>query len=251
MQGLVYLMSSFDFSMFDMDDNSSPKKVPKSRSDFDFDVYETPETKPKKSFLDTAKDYGKTILKGSAEGLSKLGGLMGPLQDIHGEPYSESLKKQSENLDKLFPTEDPDYIQSSLRRGLKEAPSALSFPGSTLSTLPRSIAAGFLGQGAEELGLPEWAQTAAELTAYIGPDITKKLLEKGSNAELIAEARRLGLTDEQITPLIQSEFKQKWLSKLAPKRGDTQKALSETKSGLGNIYANIESSPYAAKEILA
>jgi hypothetical protein len=249
-------MNDFDFSAYDFED-TTPSKVkktpvsekPKASSDFDFDAYEMPETKKVKSYLDTAKEYGKTILKGSAEGLSRLGGIMGPTQDIHGKPYSETMEEQSQAFDEAFPTEEPSYIQSSIRRGLKEAPTALAMPGSSLGTGIRALTAGFAGQGAEELGLPEWAQTAAELTAYIGPDVTKKLLEKGKNADIIKEARILGLTDEQITPLIQSEFKQKWLSKLSPKRGSTQKALEKTKAGLGEAHEKLKKSSLAKKEI--
>jgi len=245
-------MNSFDFSLYDHSDTNSYEKnkvsEPKMKSDFDFDSYESPVPKKEKSFIQQAREYGKTIVKGGIEGLSRLGGIMGSTQDIHGKPYSEQLEKQTENLEQLLPGEE-GFAQSALRRGLREAPTALAFPGSTLGTGGRSILAGFFGEGAKELGLPEWAQTAAEITAYIGPDITKKLLERGSNAELIQEARKLGLTDEQITPLIQSEFKQKWLSKLAPKKGATQKALKSTKEGLGEIYEALENSPNTIAEI--
>jgi len=249
-------MNDFDFSSYDFEDTTpvKSKKLPEQKKvdksfTFDFEEYEPPVSKEEKSYFQNIKEYGKTIAKGAVEGLSRLGGVMSPIQDLHGKPYSEQLEKQTENLDVLLPTEDEGFGQKAIRRGLKEAPTAIAFPGSSASAGGRALLAGFAGQGAEELGLPEWAQTAAELTAYIGPDITRKLLEKGKNADIIKEARRLGLSDEQITPLIQSEFKQKWLSKLAPKRGATQKALSETKKGLGNIYESIETSPQAQKSI--
>jgi len=241
-------MNEFDFSSYDFSDNSPAIKVPKKAS-FDFEEYEAPIAKKEKSYLDVAKDYGKTILKGAAEGVSRLGGLMGPLQDFQGKPYSETLEKQKKSLEEFLPVEEPSFIQSALQRGLGEAPTALAFPGSNLGTGVRALGAGVLGQGAEELGLPEWAQTAAELTAYLGPDLTRKLLEKGKNANIIKEAKRLGLTDEQITPLIQSEFKQKWLSKLSPKRGATQKALASSKEGIGQAHETLKGSKLAGKEI--
>lgn len=195
-----------------------------------------------KSFLNDVADYAKTFIKGGVEGISRLGRIMGP---IKGEKTtSQQLEEQTETLNQLLPT-DEGYIQSSIRRGLKEAPTMLASPGSTLATLPRSLLAGFMGEGAKELGAPEWAQTAAEITAYIGPDVTKKLIEKGSNKELIEAGRKLGLSDEALTPLLQSDFKQKWLSKLAPKRGATADALEKSKSGLSNVYTNIQQSPEA------
>ncbi len=249
-------MNDFDFSSYDFEDSTpvKSKKLPEQKKvnnsvEFDFEEYEPPKSKEEKSYFQNVKEYGKTIAKGSVEGLSRLGGLMSPIQDLHGKSYSDQLEKQTESLDELLPTEDEGFGQKAIRRGLKEAPTAIAFPGSSASAGIRALLAGFAGQGAEELGLPEWAQSAAELTAYIGPDITRKLLEKGKNADIIKEARRLGLSDEQITPLIQSEFKQKWLSKLSPKRGSTQSALENTKKGLSEAHEKIKHSSLAKKEI--
>src|SRR5216684_553323 len=191
------------------------------------------------SFLNSVADYAKTALKGTVEGISRLGSIMGPLPS--NKSQQEQFEQQTENLNKLLPTQD-DFGQRALRRGLSQAPTALSFPGSTIATLPRAMAAGFLGEGAKDLGAPEWAQTAAELTAYIGPDITKKLLEKGSNKKIIESARRFGMTDEQITPLLQSEFKQKWLSKISSRRGKTEEVLKESKKGLSEAYDYVRQS---------
>lgn len=205
------------------------------------------------SYLNKIGEYGKSVLKGTLEGVSRFGQMFGPLID---KPRGKALEEQTESLDKLLPTKE-GFGQSALRRGLREAPTALAFPGSKLSALPRSLLAGFVGEGAKELGAPEWAQTAAELTAYIGPDITKKLLEQGKNADLIQAGRKLGLSDEALTPLLQSEFKQKWLSKLAPKRGSTQQALEKSKSELKEAYSKVQKefpkgnlSPEATQDLL-
>lgn len=198
-----------------------------------------------KSFFNDIKEYSKTALKGAIEGISRLGTIFSPTGES-GYNREQQLKQQTEALDELIPTEE-GFGQRALRRGLREAPTVMIMGGT--GGLPRSIAAGFLGESAKDLGAPEWAQAVAELTAFIGPDITKKLLESGSDKFLITRAKQLGLTDEQITPLIQSEFKQKWLSKLVPKRGSTQKVLAETKSGLGKAYETLRSAPEASSEI--
>ena len=75
------------------------------------------------------------------------------------------------------------------------------------------------------------------------------MLSSGKNKELIEVGKKLGLTDEQLTPLLQGEFKQKWLSKLAPKRGSTQKALSESKLGLSTAYEGLKSTEAATKNL--
>lgn len=216
------------------------EEIPEGKEGFFEAAKRAPEPKDD-SFLNSVKDYGKTLLKGSVEGVSKFGRIMGPT--IGENP--NILEKQTETLNELLPTEE-GYGQRGLRRGLREAPTVLAFPGSKLSTLPRAIGAGFLGEGAKDLGLPEWAQTAAELTAYIGPDITKKLIEKGGNKELIESARKLGISDEALTPLLQSDFKQKWLTKLSPKRGATEEILKKSKSELSEGYSSIQKSKEAS-----
>lgn len=176
--------------------------------------------------------------QGLLEGLHKAGRMMGPLPTEESEQEVE--QKFEESVDPYFPDKAENFGGRALKRGLKEAPSMMAFPSSSLaSILPKSIAAGFLGEGAKELGAPETVQTIAELTAYIGPDIVKKLLESGSNKEIIQAARDFGLKDEQITPLLQSERKQSWLSKLVPKRGRTQNILKETKEGLSQAEEKI------------
>lgn len=224
---------------------------------FDLTSNEKSDYSDRGSFFSKIKDYANTIAKGSVEGLSKLGSMMGPYEEnVKISPQKISLprskeelqEKLTEELDTNLPTED-DFGQKILRRGLREAPSILAMPGSSLQQLPRIGAGAILGQTAEELGAPEIVQNAAELTAFIGPDLYKKLLASGKNAKIIDFAKKMGMTDEQITPLIQSEFKQKWLSKLSSKKGQTEKALIRTKEGLGDVYRSIENSPSALLEI--
>lgn len=200
----------------------------------------------KEGFWDQAANLGKTVLKGSIEGVTRLGRMMGPTFEENPEKLLES---QTEKLEELLPTEE-GYFERGLRRGLKQAPSVMAFPGSALQTLPRAIAAGFIGEASKDLGAPEWAQTAAELTAYIGPDITKKLIEAGKNKDIIKAARELGISDEALTPILQSNFKQKWLSKIAPRRGTTEKALSQSKAELSETYNTLQNSEVALQELL-
>ena len=202
-----------------------------------------PEIK-EKSFLNDVKDYGKTILKGSAEGITKLGRMFGPTLERPG--FEE---RQTEALDVLLPT-DEGFGQKALRRGLREVPSAIATGGGSAAIQgARALGAGLLGESAKSLGAPEWLQTAAEFTAFIGPDVTKKLLSSGKNKEIIDFGRKMGMTDEQLTPLLQSDRKQRWLAKLSPKRGKTEEALKSTKEGLGSTYSKIQESEQAAKSL--
>lgn len=229
-------MNSFDWGMYDQSDSSPPKKSIKKTEtveSFDWDLYDPPETKKAERSL---KSYGKTLLKGAVEGISSLGRMMGPLET--GQSTEEQLKAQSDVLNQLLPTEDT-FEEKAVRRGLNIAPSAMAFPGGPVQAGVRSLLAGFTGEGAKELGAPEWAQSAAEITAFLGPDITKKLISSGNNKEIIESARKLGISDEAITPLIQSNFKKKWLAKLSPRRGRTKEALSKTKSELSEARQSL------------
>jgi len=257
-------MSKADWGLYDTADNTyvaPSKKVEsvKSKPEVDWDAYDQPQQELKKkqedtlfeglkeqakTFLKKQEEYGKTALKGTAEGITQLGRMVSPLQDLNVE------QKQTEALDKLLPTENEEFGQKALRRGLKQAPSAIATGGgSAYIQGAKALGAGILGESAKELDLPEWAQTAAELTAYIGPDVTKKLLASGKDKKLIEFAKKMGMTDEEITPLIQSANKQKWLSKLAHKKGKTEEVLSNTKKALGDIGDFIKESPQAAKEV--
>ena len=162
-------MSSDNGSIFDLIRSSQNEDLGDEKSFFDV-VRQLPDAKGE-SFLAKASDYGKTLLKGSIEGISRLGRMMGPLQV--GKTEEQIQSGLTERLEEALPTEE-GFTQKSLRRGLRQAPTMLAFPGSNIGALPRSIAAGFSGEAAEELGAPEWAQAAAEITAFVGPDFTKK-----------------------------------------------------------------------------
>ena len=199
------------------------------------------------SFLNTIKDYGKTALKGSIEGVSRFGQMMSG--SMPGTNPQQEQQQQTETLNELLPT-DEGMGQGALRRVLQNTPSMMGFPGS--ATTQTAVRTGIGSSGAEvakEYGAPEWLQSAIELTAFIGPDITKKLLESGKDADLIKLAKDKGMTDAEITPLIQSEFKQNWLSKLSPKGGRTEKILNETQKALQSVYQKVTKSPNAKLEI--
>ena len=220
---------------------------PKEGQEGYFELAQNAPSPKDNSYFNTIKDYGKTILKGAVEGVSRFGTALGPLQPR--AVTEQQLEGQTEALDTALPT-DEGFGQKAIRRGLKEAPTAMAFPGSNVAQMgTRSILAGFAGEGAKELGAPEWAQAAAELTAFIGPDITKKILSSGKNEQLIEFAKKMGMSDEQIAPLLNSDFKTKWLAKLAPKRGSTAKALEESKKGIQSVYGAVQNSAAAAKEI--
>src|SRR6185436_7350167 len=99
-------MNNVDWSIYDYDDKTpqvvkAPQKE-KSYKKVDWDLYDPPaEKKEEGGFLESAKDFGKTIVKGAVEGISRLGTVMGPIRD--NKPISKQLEEQTEVLDKYLP----------------------------------------------------------------------------------------------------------------------------------------------------
>lgn len=163
-----------------------------------------------------------------------------------------TLAKSDEDIEQLIqeflPTQE-GFIEKSLERGGKIAPYALTGGGNVAGQVLRSALAGFLGQGAEEAGLPPWAQGLIELPAFSAPGLGKKIIPTKGQKEIVEGARGLGLTEQEITPLIQSEKKQKFLTKAAPRRGRTKKLLDKSYQALGNVYDRLKTSSLATKEL--
>lgn len=232
------------------------KKVPKekkSRKDEEAAFIEfalsqpEPEAQPSKirSVLGAApkgflREGGKEVRKT----LTFLPKLLGLDEEQQKAPVSD--EEAEEKLQKLFPTQE-GFLESSLERAGEIAPYSLIGGGGFLANLLRTLGAGFAGQGAKELGGGPIAQTAAEIGAFGLPGLGKKINPTKAQKEIVDEARALGLSDKEIAPLIQGENKQKFLSKLAERRGRGKEALKQTKSSLNNVYTTLQKSENAAK----
>lgn len=101
---------------------------------------------------------------------------------------------------------------------------------------------GAAGQGVREAGGPEWAATAVEIGGSLSPSlISRKLITSGKTAKDVIEAgRKIGLTEAQITPLIQSEGKAATLAKVARKGTKTKELFASIKERLGDSYNRIK-----------
>lgn len=219
-------------------------------SEPDLDIVYLDEEKPSKirSLLSAApKGFAKELREQLTKTLGFFPKKLGLVEeDEQLSPISD--EEFVENIEKILPTQE-GFAEKALERGGRIAPYALTGGGNVAGQALRSALAGFLGEGAKEAGLPEWAQALAELPAFAAPGLGKKIIPKASQKELVEGARNLGLSEQEITPLIQSEIKQKWLTKFAPKRGRTQEALSKSKTALGNVFDRLEKSE-PAKNLL-
>lgn len=105
-------------------------------------------------------------------------------------------------------------------------------------------ASGIAGQSIREAGGPEWAASTTEIGGSLLPSvISKKLIPSGKAAkDIVNSGRNIGLTEELITPLIQSEKKVATLSKVARKGSRTKEVFGKIKEKLGDSYNTIKSS---------
>ena len=104
-------------------------------------------------------------------------------------------------------------------------------------------ASGLAGQSIREVGGPEGLALGTEIIGSIAPSaIAKKLIPSGKGAKDIVEAgRKIGLAEQQISPLIQGEKKVATLSKVARKGSKTKELFGQIKEKLGDSYNSIKS----------
>jgi hypothetical protein len=189
-------------------------------------------------------------------------------------------EKIAAQLDEWFPTTE-DFVPGAIERGLGMAPTILGSPGGLLAggglgTATRIGAASAAGEGAKQAGMPEWVQTISETVPLLAPSLSaanKAGASEGVLAKIIADkapqkiadrvkdmmtknatkkelldfARQAGMKESEITPLLQGEMKQKWLTKLASKGESTQAKLKASQESIGNVFNSIKESPAAQK----
>ena len=265
-----------------------PKADAKDQGQIDFFsvASQQPEPEPELGYW---KSVLNSVPKGAIQGLVQFGRMMGPLPDspdtetadgeiIPGQKFDPD--EMAAKLDEFFPTND-DFVPGAIERGLKMAPTILGSPGGLLAgggtgTAARIAAGSSAGEGAKQLGMPEWVQAIAETVPLLAPSLSaanqagasegvfakiiadkapKKIADafgnmvakNASKKELLKFAKQAGMTEAEITPLLQGETKQKWLAKLSSKGESTQSKLQATKESIGNVFNSIKESPAAQK----
>lgn len=80
----------------------------------------------------------------------------------------------------------------------------------------------------------------------VGPALQQQLAKKFTQGEIIAEGRRLGMTDKEIAPLLNSDRKVRFLSKVAHKGTRSTEALAKTRDKLSSSYEALKGSEAAS-----
>lgn len=157
-------------------------------------------------------------------------------------PTSKELEKGIEGLTGIGEGKTPAGRIAG--RGAGFVGEGVALPGGSAKALIGLGASGLTGQGIREAGGPEWAASATEIGGSLAPSvISKKLIPSGKGAKDIVESgRKIGLSEAQITPLIQGEAKAATLSKVARKGTKTKELFGQIKEKLGDSYNTIKGS---------
>lgn len=149
--------------------------------------------------------------------------------------------------EQFLPTQErvPEQV---LERTGKILPSAL-IGGNLASGAIRSLVGGALGEATEKAGGGELAQTIAEASAFGLPGLGRKIIPTKGQEKLVDYARRAGLEEKHIAPLLPGPTKRGFFGKIAAKGGKTQNALQESKQSIGRAYDFVSRSPEAAQPL--
>jgi hypothetical protein len=256
-------MTSFSFPEFgEIIENKQQNKFP------EFGEIIEEKTIPKEGFLtdlkEGAKGLGRVGLKTgaalAAAPAKSVGGMLNLLSMIgeKGRPGTKMIQSAAKYFSNLG-EENQKFLKGKIEKLLGKpfgtgeeaitryaeniAENVGQMPMKAL--LVPSAIGGFLGQTAEEVNAPSWMKTAAEIAPLAFPSFSKQLATTGKNKQLIEWGREMGMTEKELTPLIQSERKQGFLSKFAKKKGRAEKALKESKEALSNIYGKLREIPEA------
>lgn len=242
------MSNAFDWSAYEPLKKAAPKAEAESpQSQFNWEDYEklpieatsqqiAEEKRLANAEIPGVKSRTHALLQGVGKGI----GNIASYSPVHG-PISNTA--QEKILEGLFPAreEAPERFTKRIAQGLTEG----SVLGPQMAVL--SGAGEALAQTAEEIGAPPWVQTVASLIPFLkGGGGLKGLIPKASQKEAVAFLKSKGLTDKQITPLLQPEKKLQRLGKFARKSESTRLDLKEAKSKLGKGY---EALRLAGKEI--
>lgn len=240
------------------------------------DIFEDISAPEKKTAADIPKIPGEEFLQqlpiggvhGAATALPTAGEAMQRLADLvpQGEK-SPMIRRMITNL--LFPQlkgptiEDTQALEKMLF-GESLQPTtgagrigrhAGEFSGTALAGGEAGLipgAAGALGESIREAGLPDWLASIVELVAGPTGEFGKKLTKpttQGAMRDVLSKAKKelydrfksIGLSDQEITPLLQGEKKVGRLGPIAKKTETAKKAIFETsQKGISELYNPIK-----------
>lgn len=227
-------------------DRSATDIVPKKKP---IDIFEMGKNDQKKEQpLSRFRSAENALYKGAAkevrEQIFKVPYFGKELKKLEGNPLVQNPESFQEKIETALPTKD-EFLERGLESGGRNLPYVAIGGGGLGQSLIRSGASGLAKEGVKEMGGGEIPQTIAEIATLSGPDLLKKIIPTKGQKPIVDWARGKGMTEKQIAPLIQSEKKQRWLTKIARKGKRSDEALKQSREAVGNIYDRLKQSPSA------
>lgn len=204
----------------------------------------TQESSDPLSFL--GKDISRTrsvlsaFPKGVIKEIATLGSMASPTHTFMQPGSQEFIENQ---LEEYLPTlEGP--AEDILQFAGEFAPTAAFGAGGLAAKGGRVLAGGVAKKGAKEAELPEWMQDIVGVAGMSLPDalksVSSKTLKTVPKQQQITDfLKSQGLTDKEITPIIQNPKKISWLSKAAFKYEEKSPFLKGIQEKLGGLYEDI------------
>jgi len=214
--------------------------------------------------IESLKNIGKGVYKGILDVPEAIGGGLRFLEESLPKKVLESLgvkgvttpseigfKSQGsqiqeaiQNLQSLLPEEESEDFLTEATRRLTRSAAALPAGVPAFGSLLGAEAGGLTARkGAEALGVGKEGQELADILGGFAGSLksafSKTLIPKNKIKKFVESARKLGLSEKEITPLIQSEKKLGTLSKFAKKGEKTRKLFKQIENKLGDSYETI------------
>ncbi len=198
--------------------------------------------------ISRARSLISAPVKGISKELIKRFGFESPheaIKRLQETPFQTREQQVDVETRKLLPTKDK-FIENTLEKAGKLG---VQFSAGGIPNIIRTTLAATVSEGLKAAGAPEIIQDIGEVATFIGPGLAKKITATKAQAPLVDFARKMGLSEKEITPLIQGEGKQKFLAWAAKKGGRAQRALQKSYEATGNVYDVIRASPEALKPL--
>lgn len=157
-----------------------------------------------------------------------------------GIPTSESIRK----LLSLFGVKtEPEGVVERVARRAGANVGAGALTGAGAAGIAGLGAAAVPGQLVEEVAGP-WAGLGAELLSLLAPGaFAKTLVPSKAKQPLLESAKRVGIEEKNLAPLLKGEKTVRSAGKFAKKGRRAQKVLSDIQEGLGEGYEVLKNSP--------
>ena len=154
---------------------------------------------------------------------------------------------QQEALNNLLPSRE-GFTENVAERAGEILPGMLFGGSGPQEILTRTLLGALSGETAKKYGAGNIGQTLAEAVPLAAPNIMNpRLNPNASQREFVEFARRQGLTEQQIAPLLQEDtFATNVLSKFSPKGGRTRRALDSSRRGVNQSWENLRNRPEAS-----